>query len=204
MPPHEADPPELTAQLTVESTNAFIRPAVWAGILRARVLRRDITTLVESWRSEIDPVLPDAADEVTLCYTFSCMAVGELSTILKNPQETIERRVLAAVLLLGRDDTSPLDALYAQVVLVDRIKEYEIMWGKVTEESFDTLVRRDWLRLSNQRFLLRNPTPHVFAIRKACESASWRWSAAAKIILAAIPTVNLKLPESSWQKTLLH
>jgi len=200
MPPHEPDPPELTAQLTVESTNAFIRPALWAGILRARVLRRNITRLVESWRSEIDPAQPYVADEITLCYTFSCMAVGELSTILKNGQETLERRFLAIALLLGRDGTSPLDALYAQVSLIDRAKEYEFMWGGATEESFDTLVCRDWLRLSNQGFLLRNPNLHVYAIRKACESASRGWSATAKIILAASPTVNLNFPESLWHK----
>ncbi|NQU61941.1 MAG: hypothetical protein HQ512_12490 [Rhodospirillales bacterium] len=193
-PPHEPDPPELTVQLNEKTLNAFIRPALWAGILRARVLGRNITKLVKNWQSEIDATQPYLASELALCHTFSCMAVGELEMILKNNQEAFERRFLASVLMIGRDDNGPPGTLYAEGFIIGNAKNYEFLWG-VAGKNFSALARKDWQRFSEKRFLLRNPDLHVDAIREACELKKQGWSAAANIILTAIPTVNLNFPE---------
>lgn len=66
--------------------------------------------------------------------------------------------------------------------------------------GFDILVRRDWLRLCEKRFLLHAPNIYVGTIREACESTGRGWSAAAKIILAASPTVDLTIPEDLRHK----
>ena len=199
MPPTEPDPPGLRAQVTLRSVNVYIRPALWAGILRAKVLCRNVTRLVESWRSEIDSAQPYIAEELDLCRKFSLMDVADLETILKNAQEPLESRSLAAALLLGRDDSSPLEALYAQAILVDKAKDFTVLWNSAGE-SFDILVRKDWQRFSDNPFLLRNPSLYVDTIRKACDSKNRGWSAAANIILVAIPTVHTKFPESLLNK----
>jgi hypothetical protein len=87
MPPTEPDPPGLSAQMTVRSVNTYVRPALWAGILRAKVLRRNLTRLIESWRREIDSTQTYVAEELELCHKFSLMDVADLETVLKNAQE---------------------------------------------------------------------------------------------------------------------
>jgi hypothetical protein len=162
--------------------------------MRARVLGLSITELVTNWRKEIDPVQPYLADEVSLCGRQSSMAVGELGAILKDTQEADKRRMLAAVLLLGRDDSLLQDVLYAQVIVMDVAADREFLQD-IAAESFDTLVRRDWLRFCENPFMLRSPGLYVNAIREACGSSVVGWPAAARVILAALPTVKLAVPE---------
>ena len=118
---------------------------------------------------------------------------------MKDKEEARERSLLASVLLLGREDTSPLDALYAQVTLINIAKSYDLLWD-TAGQSFDSLVRRDWRRFIRNRFLLRHPGLHIGPIREACESRKRGWPAAANIILAASPTVNLNFPDDLWHK----
>jgi hypothetical protein len=194
-PTQEPDPPGLTAHLSEASLEAFIRPALWAAIMRAELLMLRMTDIVGNWREEIDPVQPYIADEVSMCERYFTMPVGELGTILRDTREANEKRMLAAVLLLGRDDSSVQDALYAQVTVLEASKDHEL-FRSLAGESVDALVRRDWLRFCEIPFMLRSPRLYVDSIRRACDSRSVGWSAAARIILAGLPTANVSLAES--------
>jgi tetratricopeptide (TPR) repeat protein len=197
--PDLPDPPGLTAQLTERSINAYVRPALWAGILRAKALGYNVTRIVEVWQKETDAVSSYIDEELTLCHAFSVWTAGKLASLLKDKEQSSERRQLASILLIGRDDTHPLDTLYAQVTLINTAKNYELLWD-VSGQSFDQLVRRDWRRLIANRFLLRNPGIFIGQISEACESKKGGWSAAANVILAASPTVNLDFPDELWNK----
>jgi hypothetical protein len=191
----EPDPPGLTAQLTEASVGAYVRPAIWSAIIRAKVLGLSMTDLVANWREEIDPAQPYLADEANLCERYGQMTVTELSTILRDTRESSGSRMLAAVLLVGCDDTSLQDAVYAQVAVMDAAKDYELL-RDVAEESIDALVRRDWRRFCENRFMLRSPELHVRGLVQACDSRIVGWSTAARIILAGLPTTNVNVPES--------
>jgi hypothetical protein len=191
----EPDPPGLSAQLTMRSVSTYIRPALWAAILRAKVLGRNVARLVETWRAEVDASQPYIAEEFDRFREFSLMGLHDLEIVLKNDQEPADSRLLAALLLLGRDDTSPLEALYAQAMLIGKAKDYDLLRSSAGE-SVDQLVRKDWRRFSHTPFLLRNPKLHVETIREACRSKSRGWSSAAEIILTARATVKLSFPES--------
>jgi hypothetical protein len=168
-----------------------------AGILRAKALGYNVTSVVEAWQKETDAV--PLVDQLALCHTFSTWTAGKLASILKDKEETNERRQLASILMLGREDSLPLDTLYAQVRLLDTAKSYELLWD-VSGQSFDQLVRKDWRRLIGNRFQLRHPTLYIGPISEACESKKRGWSAAANVILAASPTVTLNLPDELWNK----
>ena len=195
MPTQEPDPPGLTAQLREGSIAAFIRPALWSAIMRAKVLGLSMTQLLDRWRENSDSTQPYLSEELSLCETLSGMPVGELSRMLRDTREPGGRRALAAVLLLGRDDSSVQDAFYSHVTVMDATKDYECLQDSAAE-SFDALVRRDWLRFCDSPFMLRSPRLYVSGIRQACESGAQGWSAAARIILAGMPTTNLNVPES--------
>ena len=193
--PGEPDPPGLEGELTDGSIGAHVRPALLAAILRAKELGRDVTTLVEEWRSTKGARHPLVANEIDLCRQYSPMGSDELATTLRNGSETAETRSLAAALLVGRTDTSPENALYALVTLVDRANSYDTL-KETAGGSVGALARRDWLRLCENRFLLREPGIHVGVIRQACASDAVGWPAVARIILAAIPATSLGVPES--------
>jgi hypothetical protein len=195
MHPGEPDPPGLQGELTDVSVGAYVRPILLAAILRAREIGRDVGALVELWRSMKGTLHPFVANEIDLCLEYSSMGSDQLATVLRNGSETAETRSLAAALLVGRTDTSPENALYAHVTLVDRAKSYDTL-KETAGGSMDTLVRRDWLRLCERRFLLREPGIHVGAIRQACTSDAAGWPAAVRIILAAIPATSLEVTES--------
>lgn len=193
MPTQEPDPPGLTAQVTEGSVAVFIRPALWSAIMLAKILGRNIEELLAAWRGETDGTQPQVVDELDLCDRQARMTVGELAAILRDSGEPGEKRFLAAILLLGREDTSPQDALYAQAALIDATKDYELL-RDTAGEAFDGLVRSDWWRFCDNPFMLRSPRLYVDAIRRACESRGSGWPAAARIILSALPTTNLTIP----------
>jgi hypothetical protein len=195
VPVQEPDPPRLTAQLTDGLVAAYIRPALWSAIMLTKVLGRSIIELVAAWRDEINPPESHVLDELHLCDGQARMAVSELATILQDNRQQGEKRVLAAVLLLGREDTSPQDALYAQAALIDAAKDYEIL-RETAAEAFNDLVCKDWRRFCDNPFMLRSPRFYVEAIRLACESRGGGWPAAARIILSALPTTSLTIPKS--------
>lgn len=193
--PAEPDPPGLKGELTERSVGTYIRPALCAAILQAKVLGEDIATLVEGWRTEAGSAQSALRDELDVWLRYAVAGSAELGSALRDTESTPELRATAAVFLVGRDDTGPDDALYAEAVILVSAAAYTIV-RDAAGASFDRLVRKDWRRLCERRFLLRNPGLYVGAIRQACESPTTGWSAAARIVLTAAPTTQLNLPET--------
>jgi hypothetical protein len=162
--------------------------------MRAKALGYNLPTIVEAWQHDSTPIAPSILDQLAQCHKMSAWTVNELASLLKDKEESQERRLLASLLLLGRGDTSPLEVLYAQVTLISVAKSYELFWN-VAGHSFDRLVRKDWRRFIGNRFLLRHPALYIPPISDACDSKIQGWGAAANIILAASPTVNLTFPD---------
>jgi len=201
LPPHEPDPPSLTATLTEGTMTAYVRPALWASIVQATRLGVRVADLVAVWQSQADPAAAEVSAELQLCETRSRMEVGELSAILKSGTESREKRVLAAVLLLSHEDSLVENMLYAQVTVFDTARDSEIL-REASGDSFDAVVRRGWLRFCDRPFVLRAPQLYVGAIREACQTSVVGWSTAAKIILAAAPATRLNIPEGMRRRLL--
>ena len=199
LPTPEPDPPGLTGQITEPLIAGYIRPTLWSGLMLARVLGQNIKELIAAWRNETDGNESLVLDELDLADEQSGMAAGELATILRDTRQPGERRYLAAVLLLGREDTSPRDALYAQVTLFYAARDCELL-RDTGGAALDELMRRDWLRFCDNPFMLSLPRLYVGAIREACESADRGWPASARIILKASPTTNLTIPDDMRAK----
>lgn len=195
IPPHLPDPDGLSSELQERLISGLIRTTLFIVIMRAKALGKKVTILIEKWRNDIPPNDHLLLDEVDSYFALSSMGADQLSTILKNIQELPQRRLLAGILLLGRDDSTPEDALYAQVIVIEKARTFELLM-EVAGESFCGLVRKDWQSFCDKRFLLRSPNLYVDSIRKACDFKKLSWSAGASIILAAYPTVALNLPKS--------
>jgi hypothetical protein len=153
-----------------------------------------VTDLVAAWRRHVDPGQADVSAELGLCEAKAQMGAGELAAVLRSGAESRERRVLAAVLLLGHEDSLVEDMLYAQVIVFDTARDFEIL-REACGDSFDAVVRGGWLRFCDRPFALRSPQLHIPAIREACEAGASGWSIAARIILAAAPATRLNIPE---------
>jgi tetratricopeptide (TPR) repeat protein len=191
---HESDPPGLTAQLSERSVRALIRPSLWLNIMQAKVRALSTTEVLANWQTEMSVAAPGLAAEVAVWDRHSKMSTDERSAIVKNDGRSWEERTLAAVLMLGSEESPIEDIVYAQVILIDGSREHELL-REVSGESFDALVRRDWLRFCENPFMLRSPQLYVSAIREACESSVVGWQAAARIILTALPTASIRVPE---------
>ena len=108
-------------------------------------------------------------------------------------------RMYSAAFLLGREDSSPNETFYAQSIILNAIDNAELL-RTTAGNSFDSLVRKDWRRLSQKSFLLIRPGNYVPDILRLCDAAHEGWPSAARIIRAAAPTVNLRLPASLLDK----
>jgi len=201
LPPHEPDPPSLTATLTEGTLGGYVRPALWAAIVQATRIGVRVADLVGTWRRHVDPGQAALSTELALCDDQARMDVGELSAILRSGTESREKRVLAAVLLLGHEDSFVEDMLYAQVIAFDTARDLEIL-REASGDSFDAIVRRGWLRFCDLPFALRSPQLYVPAIRDACQSSVVGWSTVARIILAAAPATRLNIPEGMRRRLL--
>jgi tetratricopeptide (TPR) repeat protein len=193
------DPEFISSDLAASAVNVFVRPALWTAVLRVRSVGGDIAALIRGWRASASGTSALVVEEITFLERFSAESVASWARTLKDQGETYERRLWASVFLVGNDETTPNDALYAQAVLINHAKDMRIL-REVGGNSFDELVRRDWKRFLEAAFLLRNPRVHVDGIRSACESADRGWSAAARIILIAHPTATLELPRDILDK----
>ncbi len=96
--------------------------------------------------------------------------------------------------MCGSPDTDARGALYAHAIgfaVADRCQWILQFSGR----GFAALIRADWRRLSDAPFLLRNPRLYVGAIRDAWDAFAdgEHWRAAARMILAAVPAVNLNI-----------
>jgi hypothetical protein len=194
LPPHEPDPPSLAATFTEPMMTAYVRPALWASIVQATTLGAPAADLIAVWRTRADVAEAEVSAELKLSESLSRMGAGELSAILRSGTESREKRVLAAVLLLSHEDSLVEDMLYAQAVVFDTARDFEVL-REASGESFDAVVRRGWLRFCDRPFVLRSPQLYVGAIREACQTSLVGWSAAAKIILAAAPATRLNIPD---------
>jgi hypothetical protein len=195
LPPYESDPPDLSGEVTEDLMAVFLRPALSAALLRARVIGRSISELVDAWRNDLAHVDPRSTADVAAVGAVSAMVTGALAAVVRDENEESETRVYASACLLGRDDTAPEDVLYAQLIISDVARSRELM-RTVSGAAFDMLVRRDWMRLCNAPFQLRSPQIYVPAIRRACETDATGWPAAAMIMLTAAPATTLRIPES--------
>jgi tetratricopeptide (TPR) repeat protein len=199
VPTQQPDPPGLTGRVTGGLIARYIRPALWTGIMRARTSARNIVDVLSGWRREAEGVEQSMLDELVEAERQAGMETGELTGILRNPAAAGERRVLAAALLIGRDDTSPHDALYAQAMLIDASTDSDLL-RDAGGDAFAALTRADWLRFCDNPAMLRSPRLYADTIRRACESGSGAWPAAARIILAATPATSLTIPTSIRSK----
>jgi hypothetical protein len=188
------DPDSLAADLTASSMNVFVCPALWTTVLRFKALGEDVSGLFERWRATVDQRHGLLVAEIAFLERFARISVTELGLILKDQSESAERRMWAAVLLVGNDDALLLDAAYAHITVINRAKTYETLWN-VGGPSVDELVRRDWRRFCGATFLLRNPRLHVDSIRAACKADGRSWHGAANVALAGLPTTTLRLPD---------
>jgi hypothetical protein len=171
LPPHEPDPPSLTATLREGTLGGYFRPALWAAIVQATRVGVRVADLVAASRRHVDPGPADVLAELALCEDQAGRDVGELGAILRSGAESRERRVSAAVLLLSHEDSLVEDMLYAQVILFDMARALEIL-REACSDSFDAVVRSGWLRLCDRPFALRLRPPQVYVptIREACET----------------------------------
>lgn len=199
LPIFAPDPESLPADLTPSALNVFVRPALWTGVLRVRSMGGDVAALICAWGVNNSSAPSLIIDEIALLERFSTESVASWARTLKDQNEPYERRLWASIFLVGNDETTPNDALYAQATLLNHANDAKVL-REVGGVSFDELVRRDWKRFLGTAFLLRNPRLHADEIRSACESVDRGWSAAARIIKAAHPTTTLGLPRDFLDK----
>lgn len=193
LPIYSPDPESLVVELTERAMTACARPALWAAVLRAKALGRDAADLLAQWRSKADRQHAVLAYELNLVAQYASASAADLGRILKDQARPAEARIWAAIFLMGHEDASLLDTVYAHTILVNNAKDYKILLD-VGGPSVDELIRKDWQRFRKATFLLRNPKLHVDTIQSACEAAATGWPSAARIVLAWNPATELRVP----------
>jgi tetratricopeptide (TPR) repeat protein len=188
------DPEALAADLTASSMNVFVCPALWSAVLRSKALGEGVRGLIERWHTTVDQRHGPLVAEMAFIEQFAGTSATQLGLILKDQKESAERRMWAAVFLVGNDDAPLLDAVYAHVTAISNGATYKTLWN-VGGPSVDELVRRDWRRFCEATFLLRNPRLHVNSIRAACNADGRSWHGAANVVLAGLPTTSLRLSD---------
>lgn len=196
VPMYAPDPESLGADLTESSMHVFVSPALWTAVLRFKALGKNVSELVDEWRTNVGRDYALVIAEIALIDQFAAAPAAELGGILRDRDEPAQRRMWAAVFLVGNGDAPLMDAVYAHVTLINSTETYEILQN-FGGQSFDELIRGDWLRFCEASFLLLNPRLHVDAIRVACNAAARGWPAAARVALAGLPATSLRVSDDS-------
>jgi tetratricopeptide (TPR) repeat protein len=197
VPLHEPDSADVEiSSLTAEVAEALIFPALLAALIGARAQQVHFGEMTAAWlrRAEVygPPVVPIAQRLLNVV----SLPRPELERVLVDGKESYERRVAAATLLSGLEDTGPADTLRAHIIAFESLPPHGLM-QEFASSSLAAIVRRDWRRLIGEPALLRYPRLYVDDIRSACYAPSTPredWRATARILLSALPAVNLPVP----------
>jgi hypothetical protein len=199
VPLHEPDPVDVNISLPRAGTAevmTVILPALLAGLIGARAGRGHLDEIMTAWRRRAELYGSGVMTIVECILAVSYLPRAELERVLLDRGEMFESRFIAATLISGSEDSAPASALYAHLVVFDALAHNGLM-REFASSSLAVIVRRDWLRLSDQPALLRYPRLHVDDIRSACNAPSTRqgdWPATARILLAVLPAVGLGVP----------
>jgi hypothetical protein len=198
IPVQEPDPPlEEIPLLTAEVTEGVLVPPLLSALIGARGREADIDAIATAWRHSAHVYGPSVVAVVGRLLEVVSLPRRELKGILVNGEESYERRLASAALLSGLEDTGPPDALRAHLIAFDALSHSAFI-REFGSSSLLTLIRRDWRRLTGQPALLRSPRLHVDDIRAACDAPSTPredWRAIARVLLAALPAVRLRVPD---------
>jgi hypothetical protein len=196
VPLHEPDPADVEiSPLTGETVEAFILPALLAALIGGRARQVNLDEITAAWRSRAEVYGPTVVAVAERFLEAASLPHQDLERILTDGKEAYEQRVVAAALICGLEDTAPSDALQAHVIAFEALAHSGLL-REFASSSLATIVRRDWLRLTGEPALLRYPRLHVGDIRSACDAPSTPqgdWTATARILLAALPAVNLRV-----------
>jgi hypothetical protein len=197
IPLHEPNPADVEVlPLTAEVVETLIFPAMLAALAGGRARQVCLAGMVAAWRrraEEYGPALVAAADMVL---EVNSLSARDRERVLHDQQESYQKRLLAAILLCGLEDTGPFGALYAHITVFNFLAQDSIR-REFASSPLAAIVRRDWRRLIKEPALLRYPRLYVDDIRSACDEPSTPredWRAVARILQSAIPAVNLRVP----------
>jgi hypothetical protein len=197
VPLHEPDPADIEiSPLTAEGAEGFISPALLAALIGARAQQVHFGEMTAAWLRRAEVYGPPVVAIAQRLLNVVSLPRPELERVLVDGKESYERRVAAATLLSGLEDTGPADALRAHIIAFESLAQHGLM-REFASSSLAAIVRRDWRRLIGEPALLRYPRLYVDDIRSACDAPSTPredWRATARILLSALPAVNLPVP----------
>jgi hypothetical protein len=193
VPPHEPDPADVEiSPLTAEIADTSTFPALLAALIGARVQQVYLGEITAAWRRRAEVNGP-AVVAVAERFLESASLPQDLEHLLTDGRESYEQRFVAAALICGLGDTGPSGALHTHIIAFEALAHSGLL-REFASSSVAAIVRRDWLRLTGEPALLRYPRLYVDDIRSACDAPSTPqgdWPATARILLSALPAVNL-------------
>lgn len=184
-------PPDIDRWMLIVLTFAALVNLVSVG--------RVVDVPVDKWREDasahgfLDDVLEKffetieyaiSEDEETLC------------VFLKDPSQSIELRLVVALILSASDSLYPEDRFIANVILATTDNAYA-MWREETESVIEDLVANRWASVvERQRFALLSPSTVAPQILNNCRDESTQGlRKAARVLLAARKAVRVDLHE---------
>jgi tetratricopeptide (TPR) repeat protein len=194
VPLHEPDSADVEiSPITAEVAEALIFPALLAALIGAGARQVQPDEITAAWRRRAKVYGEGVVGVAQRVLEVVSLPRRELERVLADGKESYERRLVAAALLCGLGDTGPVDALRAHITAFEGLVQNDVM-REFASTSLAAIVRRDWRRLIGEPALLRYPRLHVDDIRSACDAPSTPredWRATARILLSALPAVDL-------------
>jgi hypothetical protein len=186
------------------SYGEMVQPFLFAGLTVALSKRTyPDNVVISKWRETAQstrlthPVLTNWLDHLE---KWGEVDESELAIVIRDANEKTEIRILAALLLSAREDTSPENLFYSNVALLTTPNIFGL-WGDEIQDQLAQLIAEAWLRaIEHQRFALRSPNLTIPAIVDACSGELKGFRKAATIILAARTAVSTGMDESLARK----
>jgi tetratricopeptide (TPR) repeat protein len=193
-PEHLAIVTTRVAPEVFEKNDAIRGASVFlAGLVTAHAQGHEWRETVMDWRAS----LPSDADYSWIEW-FSTVervlggTLADSALLVRRPGDDWAGSMLAAWNLLLSDETSPDDMFFAHARWLGAIGVSP--WLRQTVEAFCIQAEAVWTRATLAPALLRHPRLNVPAILAACVSGNRGLARAARILLAAYPTVNVRMP----------
>lgn len=190
---YKPDPEGHCGELTNKNIGECIMSALWAGMLVCIMSGRGVGEVVEMWMSRLGSECEELRSVMRGVHDMCNMGSDELSLVMRDTEQEGNDRITASVLLMGQDDIVPREALYSQVLSIFHLLDH-YLFGDVYARSVSSIVRQSWLRLIKDKGFLMNPGVTSEAIESACRANQDGWGAAVNIVLAAAPSVDMRIP----------
>lgn len=157
---------------------------------------KDAQKQIDLWIEKVSATVENKSllDWLSRVKTILSKETHESITIMKDPNQAGEDRLLASLKIITDNSISADDLFYAQVLIF--IGLVQSGWAERIAEPISDLLTSQWLNKIQLRANLRSPNLTVPQIENACAINPKGLKKAAQILLAASGAVSVQLPKN--------